>query len=97
MPFTSLVAERIVSRYLCARCYHTLYRKHAPMGLETVECPDCGNVEDEGVGRVTKWWAERQGQQNLKELHEAQANLTDLFPQEKLDKPVKDALAELGF
>ena len=70
MPFTPKIAQLIVSRYVCARCYSSL--ELAPWDITAndweicVACAgdtygqSCGNVED--VGRITQYYAIREGQ-----------------------------------
>lgn len=98
MTFTFLEADRLKRSYVCAQCYADLVMFYGKMrGDYELHCPTHGDIEQESVGRVTRWWAERHGTESVFEKREVARNLDDLFQSKNAGKDEDDLLSELGF
>jgi len=60
----------------------------------TAVCPTCGDAW--GGRTISRYTAERRGQQGLAEAMEVKVNLRDLFPSPHKGRAVEELIQELG-
>ena len=85
-------ARTLVSKYVCARCYHPLVATFEGESI-VVSCtnPDCN-----GQGFVTRAYAERRRSESSGDYMEASHNLAEILGLKKKDRTETEILQDLG-
>lgn len=84
----------VVRDYVCSRCWGHLTQQHGPNRTWIVRCP---NPDCNGVGFVTRGYAERRQAESFADLAEARHNLKDIIPTKEDNKTESELIDELGF
>lgn len=92
---TDQLARETEQAYVCAACWGPLLRKLRPDGMASIECAN----DPEHDGYSTKYWVERQRQNDLNDALEAKHLLRQIgvVPNPLADKTEKELIERLGF
>lgn len=89
MSFPDGVIDKVIREYVCAQCYFDLRKELAPKRKYLAICPTHGDCEN--AGRVTRSWAESEGQRRAARRLEIEYDYRPAPRQPEI------VLAELGF